>query len=129
MRLPTLEHFGACPECHECTGYLNVRKAHWFYCETHKTAWCVGTNLFSSWQYETDADWQANAEKLSDYREVEPSSWGWSDVPLRASDLRVWFRDWRNYFAWTLYGHRLFKRRMKRQEKHRPADGFDDVPF
>jgi hypothetical protein len=35
-------HFGACPECGGTDGYINVRKSHWFPCDTHRTRWCVG---------------------------------------------------------------------------------------
>ena len=120
---------GTCPECHETSGYLNVHKTHWFFCEEHKTVWGGGYNLFSSWQDETEADWQANAEKLSDYREVKASAWGWSEVPMQASALLSWFRDWRNYLAWNLYGYRLHKWRVRRGTNQRQVRLPDELPF
>jgi hypothetical protein len=34
--------------------------------------WYVGGNLFSSWRYENDAVWDANAALLREYEEVRP---------------------------------------------------------
>ena len=48
--ITTDEYFGGCPECGKNDGYLNVGKDHVFICDEHKTAWCAGANLFSSWQ-------------------------------------------------------------------------------
>ena len=72
------DYFGNCPECiaegHRWgnDGYLNVHKTHVFVCHRHKLSWSVGINLFSSSRRETEDVWRANAELLSDYREVEP---------------------------------------------------------
>jgi hypothetical protein len=49
-------YFGCCPTCHQYDGYLNIGKGHWFYCSEHKIRWCIGSNLFSSWQDETEED-------------------------------------------------------------------------
>lgn len=65
-------YFGACPHCHETDGCLNVQSTHWFVCDKHKVAWCIGSNLFSSWQDETKEDWERNAAKLDSYEEVKP---------------------------------------------------------
>ena len=64
------DYFGSCPVCDGNDGYLNLGPAHWFVCDTHKTKWCWGSNLGSSWKSETEADWQHNYEKLRDYTEV-----------------------------------------------------------
>ncbi len=72
QRITTDEYFGGCPECGKNNGYLNCERTHVFFCETHKTAWAAGSNLFSSWHDETEADWQRNEERLATYREVEP---------------------------------------------------------
>ena len=68
----TEHYFGACPECGETDGYMNVGKDHWNVCERHKTCWPIGANLFSSWEEERQEDWDCNAEKLSGYHRVEP---------------------------------------------------------
>ena len=68
----TTEYFGGCPECGQTDGYLNVRSNHWFVCDTHRTKWCIGANLYSSWHDETEADWRRNDEKLAGYRDVDP---------------------------------------------------------
>lgn len=67
------DRFGVCPECGDADGYLNVGRTHWFFCDAHKTRWTYGANLFSTWEGETRADWEANQNKLSTYREVEPT--------------------------------------------------------
>jgi len=66
--------FGVCPECHKTDGYLNVGNNHVFICETHKTAWCVGANLFSSAMYETPEQQRAEQEQIGfdSYEIVEP---------------------------------------------------------
>ena len=65
-------YFGGCPECGDTNGYLNVGGNHWFVCDAHKTKWCVGYGLFSSWQEESESAWAANAAKLETMREVDP---------------------------------------------------------
>ena len=67
--------FGDCPECgcgESEVLMLNVGRDHWQYCPRHKTRWLIGSNLFSSWRHETEADWQRNREVLEGCREVEP---------------------------------------------------------
>ncbi len=65
--------FGRCPDCdntsddeHECR---NIGREHWFFCTEHKTKWCAGENLMSSYQHETEFTYLKNVEFLSDYRE------------------------------------------------------------
>jgi hypothetical protein len=65
-------YFGACPECGDTNGYLNVGRSHWFVCDIHRTRWCAGSNLFSSWLDEDDEVWAANVKLLESCREVEP---------------------------------------------------------
>jgi hypothetical protein len=67
-------HFGTCPICHKTDGYLNVGNNHWFLCNTHKTKWAVGANLFSSCMYETPEQQRADQEKIGfdTYEKVEP---------------------------------------------------------
>ena len=67
-------YFGACPECKEqdTSCYLNIGKDHWIYCDKHRVCWPIGYNLFSSWQEETEEDWERNRQQLKDYRVVEP---------------------------------------------------------
>ena len=71
------EYFGNCPDCRKQFrqnggGYLNVRRHHWGYCQLHKTKWHIGENVFSSWEYESEDDWQCNADLLESAVEVEP---------------------------------------------------------
>ena len=65
------DYFGDCPKCGLNDGYLNVHKTHWFVCNTHKTCWCIGSNLFSSWKDEDESIWKKNDETLREYRVVD----------------------------------------------------------
>ena len=69
-----VEYFGHCPTCHGAPDViLNLRRDHWACCHADKKRWCVGSNLFSSWREESEADWQRNYEQIKDYEDVE--SW------------------------------------------------------
>ena len=59
--LSTDDRFGACPLCGKTDGYLNVERVHYGICETHQTAWHIGSNLFSDWHDESPADWSATS--------------------------------------------------------------------
>ena len=63
-----------CPHCGANNGFFNVGQAHWLVCDVHKTKWCIGSNLFSSWKQESETIWWKNAEKLANYSEVEAAS-------------------------------------------------------
>ena len=73
------DHFGLCPHCvaagdlADVFPYVNVRKSHYKLCEKHKVCWEVGSGLFSSWQEETEADWQRNREMLATLTMVKPA--------------------------------------------------------
>lgn len=66
------DHDGLCPECRQAGKFRNIGEDHWFYCETHKTRWWAGSNLYSGWRYENDAIWRENAAYLSAFIEVKP---------------------------------------------------------
>jgi len=66
------EYWRVCPECRRHDGYLNIGRAHWFVCHTHRVKWCVGDNLFSTWKFQTEAHWQQNWARIRSYRAVEP---------------------------------------------------------
>lgn len=68
----TDEYFGGCPRCGQNNGFINIGRDHWFLCTRHKTTWCVGSNLFSSWREEDEAIWEENSNKLAGYMEVTP---------------------------------------------------------
>jgi hypothetical protein len=67
-----VDYFGGCPECGYHDGYLNVGRVHWFICHEHRTRWCVGDNLFSSWRSETAQQFLENQRRIGGYRIVEP---------------------------------------------------------
>jgi hypothetical protein len=68
------DYFGGCPQCGRSDGYTNVGKSHWFFCREHKAKWCIGSNLFSSWQDETEEEQRRAYVRigLGDFTEVEP---------------------------------------------------------
>jgi hypothetical protein len=84
-------YFGCCPQCGGNDGYLNLGRTHWFYCKTHKVTWCIGDNLFSSWQEETPEDWNRNKEYLTPFAIIEASEAtdgvDWNAVDSTAVDL------------------------------------------
>jgi hypothetical protein len=67
-------YFGWCPHCRNNDGYLNVGRSHWFVCDEHKTKWCIGANLFSSWRDETEEEQRHlyYERGIDKYQEVEP---------------------------------------------------------
>ena len=74
--------FGECPECGKNDGYRNVYKHHFFFCDEHRFVWLAGTNLFSSWQEETEEDWRASWEHLKGYRVTDGYGEYKGDAPL-----------------------------------------------
>ena len=63
-------YFGVCPACGRTDGCLNIGRVHWFVCHQHKKKWSVGSNLFSSWRDQTEADWEANFHRIKDYEDI-----------------------------------------------------------
>ena len=60
--------FGGCPECGELGAIRNIGRQHWGTCDTHRTRWLIGSNLFDFWRDETET-----SQRLA--YEVEPG-WG-----------------------------------------------------
>ena len=89
------DYFGGCPECGKNDGHLNIYRDHYFVCHAHKKRWSPGSNLFSSWKDETEAEWSVNAALLDGYDEVEPLMVGrWpQDSESRAQVLAEWDFD------------------------------------
>jgi hypothetical protein len=58
------DSFGLCPICHRTDGYANAGKSHRFYCLEHRTSWYAGSNLFSSWREETEAEQRETWERI-----------------------------------------------------------------
>ncbi len=52
---------GLCP-CGTATGYKNIGKGHWFYCEKCKVRRMMGVNLFDSWKHENEEIWRKNSD-------------------------------------------------------------------
>lgn len=70
------DSFGLCPVCHSTDGYLNVYKTHYFTCHTHKKFWNGGYGLFSTWQEQTEEDWNKTKALLQTYDGVvSPFFW------------------------------------------------------
>jgi hypothetical protein len=72
MKVP--DYFGGCPQCGRNDGYVNVGKSHVFICREHKTKWSIGSNLFSSWRYQTEEEQRRIYDEIGvgDFTEVEP---------------------------------------------------------
>ena len=86
QRVTTDEPFGGCPKCGKCDGFLNVARNHWAVCDAHKTTWSIGSNLFSGWLHETEADWQRSEYRLAHYSIVEPICPEPTEAERRAMD-------------------------------------------
>jgi hypothetical protein len=74
MTMTVESYFGGCPQCGKDDGYTNVGRSHWFFCKAHKTKWCIGANLFSSWRDETEDEQRRAYDEIGmgEYTEVEP---------------------------------------------------------
>jgi hypothetical protein len=70
--ITTEEYFGGCPHCGKTNGYRNAGRSHWFFCDDHRVIWHIGTNLFSSWQNETEAEQEEKWKHIENYSEVTP---------------------------------------------------------
>ena len=93
MKTQTQHYFGGCPECGDQDGYTNVGRSHWVFCIAHRTKWCIGENLFSSWSDETEAEQRLayDAIGLEGFAEVAPMPWR----PTMRERLRQWGVTWR----------------------------------
>jgi hypothetical protein len=88
-------YFGTCPVCHKSDGFLNVGRSHWHYCKEHKTTWCSGSNLFSSWRNETEDEQRklydevgmAEFENVTPYH--APGDWPQSNEELARAVHRL----------------------------------------
>jgi hypothetical protein len=99
------DDFGGCPMCGKTDGYRDVGRDHWFVCHEHKKRWSPGSNLFSSWRDETEADWTANAALLNGYDEVEPLSVGcWPRDPKAPARAKA---EWDLEKAWAERNRRV----------------------
>lgn len=56
--------------CGQTDGYLNVGRNHYFVCDTHRTKWYVGFNVFSV--HEGPEQWDINSKLLDTYAKVKP---------------------------------------------------------
>ena len=67
-------YFGVCPECGKSDGYINVSRTHWFFCKAHKTKWCIGANLFSSWREQTEDEQRRDYDEIGmgEFTSVKP---------------------------------------------------------
>jgi hypothetical protein len=63
-------YFGHCPVPGHENHCLNIGRSHWMVCDQCKIKWLIGENLFRSWREEGQDIWKANAERITDYKEV-----------------------------------------------------------
>jgi hypothetical protein len=98
-------YFGGCPECGKTDGFLDIGGNHWFVCHAHKKRWSPGSNLFSSWKEETEAQWEANAALLDGYDKTEPLLVGrWPRDPEARAQARA---EWDFDRAWAERNRRV----------------------
>jgi hypothetical protein len=73
-------HFHRCPHCPPSKGpddIYNAGKAHRAACHQHKTTWHLGSNLFSSWRNETEAEQRKRWREIEDYADLTPPRPAW----------------------------------------------------
>ena len=73
-KITVMDYFGGCPKCGRSDGLYNVGRANWFVCHTHKVRWTVGSNILSSWRYETEDEQRERWELVADYEDIEDGS-------------------------------------------------------
>lgn len=71
-KITTEEPLGGCPECGNSDGMVNYGRNTYFHCATHKTIWFYGSNICSTWQYETEESRAELDRRFADYRDVDP---------------------------------------------------------
>src|SRR5262249_39273894 len=74
-----IPYFGGCPRCRKNDGCVNIGRDHWFFCEEHKTKWCVGSILWPV-PNEVQDEWRDAAALLEGYTKVEPLRNTWDAV-------------------------------------------------
>jgi hypothetical protein len=70
QKITVTDYCGGCPKCGRNDGQFNAGCAHWFVCHEHKVMWTIGTNLFSGWRDETEAEQREKWRRIEDYEEV-----------------------------------------------------------
>ena len=120
MAIKVNDYFGLCPHCRDHDGYINIGQQHWFFCRRHRTKWCFGSDIFSSWRDQTeDQKWaRYYSMGFGDYTEVKPYFY-----PPRIGD-RV-----RRFLTWPVRKCRSFVRPVATSRVRRNGDMDDEVPF
>jgi hypothetical protein len=67
-----VDYFGGCPTCGKNDGHLNVSRTHVFYCLEHRVSWIYGSNIFSDWRDETEAEQREKYRLIEDFADVVP---------------------------------------------------------
>lgn len=70
---PEPDHFHGCPHCPPERGPDNVYnegRHHTGACHEHRTTWDLGSNLFSSWRQETEAEQRERWREIENYTAV-----------------------------------------------------------
>lgn len=79
---PNGDLVGECPKCHGTDNVIrNYGENHWGACEGCRVTWCIGYNLYSSWQNETEVDWLRNREYLSGFTVINADTLEVIQVP------------------------------------------------
>lgn len=64
--------FEGCPECGGDDGMINIGKSHWLVCDKHRVYWCVGYNLITIPDDETEEVQRRIYRRVEGYRSVQP---------------------------------------------------------
>ena len=66
-------YFGWCPHCQNTDGCLTTdpNLDHWYFCDIHKTRWCIGSNLFTA-PPEHERRKRYHAKDFGSYEVVDP---------------------------------------------------------
>lgn len=64
--------WGLCPICHRVDEFANHGEHHWQACSEHKSAWYIGSNLFSCWRDDPDGTDEKFNSRFLGYEVVQP---------------------------------------------------------
>jgi hypothetical protein len=53
------------------TRLFNIGRGHWVACDVCRTCMFLGSNLMSSWRYESESLWRRNHDSVKGYAVVE----------------------------------------------------------
>lgn len=120
-KVTTDEYFGGCPHCGNSDVCRTIGRDHWMCCETHKTKWWVGSNLFSIPDDIPLDEWaemsRTNEYLLSNYLTVEPIHRVPTEEEIAEREKHVRDALWRARRSSANEAHRPFKMPLVRRRR------------